>query len=52
MEGSVYGNIKYKMQYDFASSDPFKDAYIQVKKLPWSGTLRSATTRSRSRSKS
>lgn len=39
MEGSVYGNIKYKMQYDFASSDPFKDAYIQVKKLPLVGNF-------------
>lgn len=39
MEGSVYGNIKYKFQYDFASSDPFKDAYIQVKKLPMVGNF-------------
>ena len=39
MEGSVYGNIKYKFQYDFASSDPFKDAYIQLKKLPLAGNF-------------
>ena len=39
MEGSVYGNIKYKFQYDFASSDPFKDAYIQLKKLPMAGNF-------------
>ena len=39
MEGSVYGNVKYKFQYDFASSDPFKDAYIQVKKLPMVGNF-------------
>ena len=52
MEGSVYGNIKYKFQYDFASSDPFKDAYIQLKKLRWPETSRLVTLRSRSRSKS
>ncbi len=39
MEGSVYGNIKYKFQYDFASSDPFKDAYIQLRKLPMAGNF-------------
>ena len=39
MEGSVYGNIKYKFQYDFASSDPFKDAYIQIKKVPMAGNF-------------
>ena len=39
MEGSVYGNIKYKFQYDFASSDPFPDAYIQLRKLPMAGNF-------------
>ncbi len=39
MEGSVYGNITYKFQYDFASSDPFKDAYIQLKKVPLAGNF-------------
>lgn len=39
MQGSVYGNIKYKFQYDFASSDPFKDAYIQLRKIPMIGNF-------------
>lgn len=39
MEGSVYGNIKYKFQYDFAGSDPFKDAYIQLRQLPLAGNF-------------
>jgi len=39
MEGSVYGNIKYKFEYDFASSDPFKDAYIQLRKIPLAGNF-------------
>ena len=28
-----------QVQYDFASSDPFKDAYIQLKKLPLAGNF-------------
>ena len=39
MEGGVYDNINYKFQYDFASSDPYKDAYIQVKKVPLVGNF-------------
>lgn len=39
--GTLYGNIKYKLQFDFSKGDAgVKDAYIQVVKIPWIGNFR------------
>lgn len=41
MSGSIYKNIKFKFQVDFAgSSTVIKDAYIQLTKIPVVGNLR------------
>ena len=41
MEGSIYKNIKYKAQYDFAGQDAdFKDVYIELKKMPTIGNFK------------
>ena len=40
LEGNVYGNIKYKAQYDFAGRDAdFNDMYLQIKRVPLVGKL-------------
>ncbi len=34
--GQIYGNIKYKLQFDFAGGTAaLKDAYITLTKIPW-----------------
>lgn len=39
--GTLYGNIKYKLQFDFAAGDAgVKDAYIEVIKIPVVGNFR------------
>ena len=41
IEGELYGNIKYKAEYDFAGRDAdVKDVYIEFKKIPMLGNLR------------
>ena len=40
LEGGIYGNIKYKGEYDFGGRDAdFKDMYLQIKKVPLVGKL-------------
>lgn len=39
--GTLYGNIKFKLQFDFSRGDAgVKDAYIEVEKIPWIGHFR------------
>ncbi len=39
--GTLYGNIKYKLQFDFSTGDAgVKDAYIEVVKIPGIGNFR------------
>ncbi len=39
--GTLYGNIKFKLQFDFANGDAgVKDAYIEITKIPWIGNFR------------
>ncbi len=39
--GTLYGNIKYKLQFDFSKGDAgVKDAYIQITKIPGIGNIR------------
>ena len=39
--GTLYGNIKFKLQFDFSNGDAgVKDAYIEVTKIPWIGNFR------------
>lgn len=39
--GHIYNNVAFKAQYDFAGGDAdFKDAYIQLKKIPVIGSLK------------
>jgi phosphate-selective porin OprO/OprP len=41
MSGTIYGNVFYKAQYDFAGGDAdFKDVYLGVTKLPVVGNVR------------
>ncbi|GMV81620.1 MAG: hypothetical protein AMXMBFR7_28040 [Planctomycetota bacterium] len=41
--GTIYKNVFFKAQYDFASnaqgSDEFRDVYMGLKHLPWIGTM-------------
>jgi len=39
--GTIYENVKFKAQYDFAGGDAdFKDVYVELVKLPWVGNLK------------
>lgn len=39
--GTIYGNIKYKLQFDFAAGDAgVKDAYVEIVKIPGIGNFR------------
>ena len=39
--GTLFGNVKFKFQMDFARGDAgVKDAYIEVTKIPWIGHFR------------
>ena len=39
--GKIYGNVKYKLQLDFAGGKiAFKDVWMELNKLPIKGTLR------------
>jgi phosphate-selective porin OprO/OprP len=39
--GTLYRNIKFKLQFDFAAGDAgVKDAYVEVTKIPWVGNFR------------
>ena len=39
--GTIYGNIKYKLQFDFAAGDAgVKDAYVEIVKIPVIGNFR------------
>lgn len=39
--GTLYGNIKFKLQFDFSNGDAgVKDAYIEITKIPWIGNFR------------
>jgi phosphate-selective porin OprO/OprP len=39
--GTLYGNIKFKLQFDFAKGDAgVKDAYVEVTKIPVVGNFR------------
>jgi phosphate-selective porin OprO/OprP len=39
--GKLYGNVKYKLQLDFAGGEiSFKDVWMELEELPFSGTLR------------
>ncbi len=41
ISGTLYENIKFKFQYDFADGDvDFKDVYMEIAKLPGIGNLR------------
>jgi phosphate-selective porin OprO/OprP len=40
LEGTIYKNILFKMQYDFAGGDAdFKDVYVGMEKLPFVGRV-------------
>jgi len=41
LQGDVYNDVFYKLQFDFAGDDPvkFKDAYIGLKNIPYLGKL-------------
>ena len=39
--GTLFGNVKYKLQLDFSRGDAgVEDAYIEVTKIPWIGHIR------------
>lgn len=39
--GTLYGNIKFKLQFDFSNGDAgVKDAYVEITKIPWIGNFR------------
>ena len=39
--GKIYGNVKYKLQLDFAGGEiAFKDVWMELNKLPIKGALR------------
>ena len=39
--GKIYGNLKYKLQLDFAGGEiAFKDVWMELNKLPIKGALR------------
>lgn len=39
--GTIYGIIKYKLQFDFSAGDAgVKDAYVEIGKIPWVGNFR------------
>jgi len=39
--GKLYGNVKYKLQLDFAGGEvSFKDVWMELEELPFSGKLR------------
>lgn len=39
--GTLYGNINFKLQFDFSNGDAgVKDAYLEVTKIPWIGNFR------------
>jgi phosphate-selective porin OprO/OprP len=41
IEGTMYSNVEYKAQYDFAGGDAdFKDVYLGMRKLPVIGNVR------------
>lgn len=41
LAGTIYKQIEFKAQYDFAGGDAdFKDVYIGLKKIPYAGSLR------------
>jgi phosphate-selective porin OprO/OprP len=41
IEGDIYSDIKFKMQYDFAGGDAdFKDVYMQLKNVPYVGNIK------------
>jgi phosphate-selective porin OprO/OprP len=41
VSGSIYDNVEFKAQYDFAGGDAdFKDVYLGVKKVPYVGGVR------------
>ena len=41
MAGTIYGNVIFKAQYDFAGGDAdFKDVYLGIKGIPGLGTVR------------
>ena len=39
-KGSAFHVIDYKLQFDIAGQTSFKDAFVQVKELPWLGNVR------------
>jgi phosphate-selective porin OprO/OprP len=40
IQGDIYQNIQFKAEYDFAGSEvAFKDVYIQLKEVPFFGSL-------------
>ena len=39
--GTMYGNVKYKLQLDFAGEEiSFKDVWVELSKFPFNGNLR------------
>ncbi len=41
LEGNIYYDIKFKMQYDFAGGDAdFKDVYMQIQNVPYVGNIK------------
>ena len=41
MSGTIYGNIDFKAQYDFAGGDAdFKDLYMEMRDIPRAGAIR------------
>ncbi len=41
IEGDIYDDIKFKMQYDFAGGDAdFRDVYMQLKNVPYVGNVK------------
>lgn len=38
--GSAFNVIGYKLQFDLAGQTSFKDAFVQIKELPWLGNVR------------
>jgi len=41
LSGTIYDNIDFKMQYDFAGGDAdFKDVYMQLKDVPYVGNIK------------
>ena len=41
LAGTIYGNIDFKAQYDFAGGDAdFKDLYMELREVPYVGAIR------------